>query len=212
MSGLPSHQNGNMFSWQGFSRLTNHSLSFIVLITFLMLCGRRESFAQDKEALINDALAAAPPEIAKTAKVVESDGKVLREGSGSYTCFPTMPELREKGKEPMCLDKTWLAWRSAWLHKKPFKPEHMGIGYMLAGDTGSSNIDPYAEAPTGSNQWVVEGPHVMVIVADAADLEAFSTDPSNGGAYVMWKGTPYAHIMVPTGAQPVAEQRTGTKK
>ncbi len=202
-----------MFSWQEISRcIPSHVLSLIVLLTFLLLCGRHESFAQDKEALIGDALAAAPPAIAKTAKVVDSDGTVLRQGSGSYTCFPTMPELRKKGKEPMCLDKTWVAWRSAWLKKKPFRPEHMGIGYMLAGDTGSSNIDPYAEAPTGSNQWVVEGPHVMVIVADVADLGAFSTDPSSGGAYVMWKGTPYAHIMVPTGAQSGAERRTRTKK
>ena len=201
-----------MFSWQAISRcITSHVLSLIVLLTFLLLCGRHESFAQDKEALIGDALAAAPPAIAKTAKVVDSDGTVLRQGSGSYTCFPTMPELRKKGKEPMCLDKTWVAWRSAWLNKKPFRPEHMGIGYMLAGDTGSSNIDPYAEAPTGSNQWVVEGPHVMVIVADVADLEEFSTDPSSG-AYVMWKGTPYAHIMVPTGAQSGAEWRTRTKE
>jgi hypothetical protein len=30
---------------------------------------------------------------------------------------------------------------------------------MLAGDNGSSNIDPYAEGPTDDNQWVVEGPH-----------------------------------------------------
>ena len=202
-----------MFSWQEISRcITSHVLSLIVLLTFLLLCGRYESFAQDKEALIGDALAAAPPAIAKTAKVVDSDGTVLRQGSGSYTCFPTMPELRKKGKEPMCLDKTWVAWRSAWLNKRPFRPEHMGIGYMLAGDTGSSNIDPYVEAPTGSNQWVVEGPHVMVIVADVADLEEFSTDPSSGGAYVMWKGTPYAHIMVPTGAQSGAERRTRTKE
>jgi hypothetical protein len=28
-----------------------------------------------------------------------------------------------------------------------------------------------------------------------------STDPWNGGPYVMWKGTPYAHIMVPVDAE-----------
>ena len=27
---------------------------------------------------------------------------------------------------------------------------------------------------------------------------AATLDPENGGPYVMWKGTPYAHIMVPT--------------
>jgi len=29
---------------------------------------------------------------------------------------------------------------------------------MLAGDTGASNIDPYAEKPTFDNQWIAEGP------------------------------------------------------
>ncbi len=29
----------------------------------------------------------------------------------------------------------------------------------------------------------------------------FSTDPHNGGPYVMWKGTPYAHLMVPIGSR-----------
>jgi hypothetical protein len=28
---------------------------------------------------------------------------------------------------------------------------------MLAGDTGASNIDPYAEKPTSDNQWTAEG-------------------------------------------------------
>ena len=32
---------------------------------------------------------------------------------------------------------------------------------------------------------------------EAALLEGISTDPQNGGPYVMWKGTPYAHVMVP---------------
>ena len=29
-----------------------------------------------------------------------------------------------------------------------------------------------------------------------------STDPHNGGPYVMWKGTPYAHIMIPVADRP----------
>lgn len=45
----------------------------------------------------------------------------------------------------MRLDKTWIAWGDARMNK-PFTPEQMGIGYMLAGDSGSSNIDGYAEA------------------------------------------------------------------
>jgi hypothetical protein len=55
-----------------------------------------------------------------------------------------------------------------------------------------------AEEPSDGNEWIVEGAHLM-IVAPAELLEAFPTDPQNGGPYVMWKGTPYAHLMVPIG-------------
>ena len=49
---------------------------------------------------------------------------------------------------------------------------------------------------------MVSSPHVMVIVPDPAQLDALSTDPQNGGPWVMWKGTKYAHIMMPTAPMP----------
>jgi hypothetical protein len=161
------------------------------------------SAADDKDALIKDALSAASPEIAKTAMVMDWDNSMLKNGAGSYTCMPTPPDIRARGgREPMCVDKVWQAWGDAWMNKKPFKANGVGIAFMLAGDTGASNTDPYAQAGTPTNQWVVEGPHLMVIVPDTAQLEALSTDPHNGGTYVMWKGTPYAHIMVPVAERP----------
>jgi hypothetical protein len=42
----------------------------------------------------------------------------------------------------------------------------------------------------------------MVLVPDLRLLDGVSTDPNNGGPFVMWKGTPYAHIMVPTPLAP----------
>ncbi len=151
-----------------------------------------DSTAQDKQA----------PEVARTAIVKNWDGTVLKPGSGAYTCYPTPEAMKKHGKMPMCLDKTWQAWADAWLNKKPFKANEVGIAYMLAGDVGSSNTDPYAEAPTSNNQWVEPGPHTMVIVPNAAELEGLSTDPYSGGAFVTWKGTPYVHIMVPVGKRP----------
>jgi hypothetical protein len=75
---------------------------------------------------------------------------------------------------------------------------------MLAGEgdgAGASNIDPFASAPTPDNQWVKEGPHLMLLLPDPAALEGISTDPKDP-VYVMWKGTPYAHIMVRVAAAP----------
>jgi len=159
--------------------------------------------AMSKQALIDDALSAAPPAIADSAVVKEWDGSTLREGRGEYICFPTPPQKRGTGnKEPMCLDQVWQSWGDAWMNKKPFKAEKVGIAYMLSGDTGASNVDPFADKKTSDNQWIVEGPHLMVLLPDPAQLEAFSADPNSGTAYVMWKGTPYAHVMVPIGARP----------
>jgi hypothetical protein len=40
-----------------------------------------------------------------------------------------------------------------------------------------------------------------MILAPAEMLEGFSSDPDNGGPYVMWKDTSYAHLMVPVGSR-----------
>ena len=178
-----------------------HRLSTAMLGAVALVVAGASAAAQDKQALIESALSAAPPTVAEAATVKDSKGNVLKEGTGAYTCFP-----REgAGQSPMCVDGVWAGWLDAYVNKKPFTTSEAGVSYMLAGDApdgGASNIDPFASEPTADNQWIVEGPHVMILVPDAALLEAFPAEPGSGDPYVMWKGTPYAHIMVPTGARP----------
>lgn len=156
-----------------------------------------EAVASSGNPVIDEALSAAPPSVAATATVVDWDGNVLRKGSGDFTCLPTAPGM--PGTAPMCMDQPWMAWAKAWNDHSEVSIDRVGISYMLAGDDGGSNIDPYAEGPTDDNEWVVSGPHMMVIVPDLAVLEGIPTDPENGGPFIMWKGTPYAHVMVPLG-------------
>lgn len=153
----------------------------------------------DKEALIAEALSAAIPDIAADATVMDWEMNVLKEGSNGYICLPTPPPMAARGKAPMCMDEPWMKWAAAWAGQQEFRADRVAISYMMAGDAGASNIDPYADGPTDDNDWVVETPHLMILVPDNAMLEGMSTDPQNGGPYVMWKGTPYAHIMVPVG-------------
>src|SRR5262249_54535363 len=91
----------------------------------------------------------------------------------------------------------WQRWIDALMSKSVPKIEQTGIAYMLRGDKGGSNIDPYATEPTAENQWVVSPPHIMLLFPDLTMLEGYPTEPMNGGPWVMWKGTPYAHVMVP---------------
>lgn len=177
------------------------NLSTAMLGVAIVFVAGVPAIAQDKQALIESALSAAPPMVAETATVKDSKGNVLKEGSGAYTCFP-----REgAGQSPICVDEVWAGWLDAFVNKKPFTASEVGVSYMLAGDApdaGVSNIDPNEKEPTADNQWIVEGPHLMIIVPDPALLEAFPAEPGSGDPYIMWKGTPYAHIMVPTGARP----------
>jgi hypothetical protein len=154
-------------------------------------------------ATIAKALSAAPPEIGKGATVmgVGADGqmKQLRAGTNGWMC------MVDPAGDSMCLDKEWQAWGEAWMNKKdPPQPKVVGVAYMLKGDNGASNTDPYATKPTPDNQWVVSGPHIMILPTDRSQLDAFPTDPHTGGPWVMWKDTKYAHIMVPTAAMPKA--------
>lgn len=151
--------------------------------------------AEETGQLLQDALSAAPVSLREKVTVMDWDNNILQEGSSEYVCFPTPPTLQ--GIAPMCLDGPWQKWADAWVNKKDHTNAAVGISYMLAGDGGASNIDPYAENKTEDNQWVQEGPHLMVIVPDHSVLDSLPTDPYSGGPYVMWKGTDFAHIMVP---------------
>lgn len=168
--------------------------TLLVASAFLPL---NASAGDDNDKMV-DALSAAWPGMAENATVVDWEGNVLKKGTNGYTCLPSPPML--SGNSPMCMDDEWMKWADAWQNKGDYAPDSLGISYMLAGDEGASNVDPYAEGPTDDNEWIEEGAHLMIL-APAALLEAFPTDPDNGGPYVMWKGTPYQHIMVPVGAR-----------
>ena len=162
-------------------------------------------------AKIARAMSAAPPSVSKNATIMamDADGKMtqLRAGTNGWMC------MVEADGTPMCLDKEWQAWADGWINKKDPQVKGVGLAYMLKGDAGASNTDPYAKKSTADNQWVVSGPHVMVITPDTAQLDALPTDPWNGGPWVMWKGTKYAHIMLPTVPTPKpAAAKSGSDK
>ncbi|HWP02872.1 MAG TPA: hypothetical protein VNL96_05410 [Gemmatimonadaceae bacterium] len=113
-----------------------------------------------------------------------------------------MPDVPDTpGNDPMCLDAAFLEWAGAWMAKKSPAILQIGFAYMLQGGTDASNTDPYATEPRQGETWVKTGPHVMVVLPNPASLDALPTDPNSGGPFVMWKGTPYAHVMVPVGGR-----------
>ncbi|HSK19253.1 MAG TPA: hypothetical protein VK912_08935, partial [Longimicrobiales bacterium] len=109
----------------------------------------------DVQAQIRNALSAAPPEVAAIATVSTLDGKILREGTSDWVCFPDMPDV--PNDTPMCLDATWREVVDAWQNRREPDYEGIGIAYMLQSDMPVSNIDPFATAPTPDNEWIQEG-------------------------------------------------------
>ncbi len=163
----------------------------------LGLFGGSLALAGDKNSMITSAESAGPVAVTSAATIKAPDGTVLRKGTNSYTCYPQQDIIG-----PMCNEPVWDSLIGAMLNKKSFKSNKFSVSYMLAGEgsaIGVSNSDPYASDPGKSDDWVKEGPHLMIVVPDRSMLEGLSTDP-NDPVYVMWKDTPYAHIMVKVAA------------
>ena len=156
---------------------------------------KKAAAAADDATLIKSAMAAAPLAIAKDATIVNGEMKVIRAGTNGWTCMPDLPT--SPGTDPMCLDKNGMEWAHALMTKVPPPKGKMGIGYMLMGGSDASNTDPFATKPAASGKWVDTGPHMMVL--NIGDMFAgYPTTATNTKApYVMFPGTPYAHLMIP---------------
>lgn len=149
---------------------------------------------------VASAESAAPAAISHNASVVTvgADGAMteVRKGTNGWTCMPDAPAT--PGPDPMCFDANAGKWVDAWVHHKPPPAGTPGVMYMLEGGTDASNTDPYATKPTAENDWINTGPHIM-IVGSKEILAGYpaGAKPDTSAPYVMWVGTPYAHLMVP---------------
>jgi len=78
-------------------------------------------------------------------------------------------------------------------------PDKLGFVFMLAGDTGVSNTDPWRTKPAPGNHWVKTGSHLMIVGLAVKKMTGFPRmpDPDPTKPYMMWPGTPYEHIMLP---------------
>jgi hypothetical protein len=141
------------------------------------------------------ALSAGPPEVVKAARVVDTDAQgnmtVLREGSNAFTCMPGNP--RVIGDPPMCADGASMQWAADFKAHKP-RPTNTvpGITYMLAGATQRSDSDPFDTTSLP----IHVGPHWMIMWPFDPRASGLPVTHRETGAYIMWAGSPYAHVHV----------------
>ena len=161
----------------------------------------------------------APSFIASNCTVIDVDGTVLREGTNGWTAMAGNPRGMsdpENGWKdaheamPMVADAQGMKWAMAYMGGTKPELDHDGWMYMLHGDMGEDNsvgmrlsvdsdgkIDIKEKETAAEGQWIVSGPHLMLMPKDPSSLEGLTTDFNSGGPYIMFKGTGYDHVMIP---------------
>ncbi len=150
--------------------------------------------SESTQTKIARALSAASPDVAKAATVVEmDDGKmtVLRAGTNGFTCMPGDPT--GVGQPAMCADEASMQWFRDFAEHKPKPTNAMpGITYMLAGATQRSDSDPYDT----TSKPIAIGSHWMIMWPFDPKTTGLPTTHKPTGAYIMWAGSPYAHVHI----------------
>ncbi len=151
------------------------------------------------EEIIASATSAGPASISDDAAVLDWEMNEIRAGTNGWTC---LPDRDTPGNDPWCVNEPWLNFLNAYVNNTEPSYEDIGVAYMLMGDTEVSNSDPYAAERTEPDDWVTDlGAHLMMLIPDLTLLDGISTDHQNGGQWVMWPDTPYAHLMIPVASR-----------
>jgi hypothetical protein len=149
-------------------------------------------------AYIRAAGAGAPRAISGKATIarIESDGKTtnLREGTNGFTC--TL--LPDGSDAPFCGDQNAWAWAVAAFTKQPKPPNtEPGVAYMMRGGIHEETPDGKIVMEKGANTRTVrEPPPWMLLWPVDPAASGLPTRQNPMGVYVMFAGTPYAHLMV----------------
>ena len=186
-------------------------VAVVALSTFALACGGPAPSSEPPASAVTEAaeptttpsadpiqntMSAGPSSISAEARIMDWNLEVIREGSNDWTCLPDRPDT--PGNDPWCVTEAWLDFLRAYVNKTEPTYTNVGFAYMLQGDTPVSNSDPFATDETGPEDWVTQlGPHLMMLLPDRNNLASIPTEHLNGGPWVMWPDTPYAHIMIP---------------
>lgn len=150
---------------------------------------------QEQTAL---ALSAAPAHISKDAGVMiyGADGKLTetKKSTNGFTCIPTVMNLPDP--DPMCMDAAAQQWLTDITNNAP-KPGNTvpGIAYMARGGSHFEKGGKVVMSGDGAKV-VKEPPHWMVMWPFEAAATKLPIAPNPSGVYIMFEGSPYAHLMV----------------
>ena len=144
----------------------------------------------------------------KKATVLGLDGSTLRNGSNGWTCMvgnprpaPTAAWSSAHEAMPVCTNGVGMKWMNDFMAGKAPQIEWDTCMWMLYGDVGEDNTTPgvldKADAQDPS-KWIDSGLHLTLLPKHLASLDGISDDFDSGAPYVMFSGTPFAHVMIPS--------------
>jgi len=144
------------------------------------------------------ALSGAPAHISKDAGVMVfgADGKLTeaRKSANGFTCIPTVMNL--PAPDPICMDGAALQWMTDLMNNAQ-KPTNTvpGIAYMARGGSHFEKGGQVVMSADGAKN-VSEPPHWMLMWPFDSTGTKLPIAPNPSGVYIMFEGTPYAHLMV----------------
>jgi hypothetical protein len=165
--------------------------------------GKKTSALQDVKSLpqqeqVKLALSAAPPHLVKEVGVMVygPDGNLTetRPSTNGFTCIPTVMNLPDP--DPMCMDAAVHQWMTD-LMANAAKPSNTipGIAYMARGGSHFEKNGRVVMSGDGAKV-VKEPPHWMIMWPFESGTTKLPTTPNSSGTYIMFDGTPYAHLMI----------------
>jgi hypothetical protein len=144
------------------------------------------------------ALSGAPPHLVNEVGVMiyGADGKLTetKKSTNGFTCIPTVMNLPDP--DPMCMDAAVQQWMNDLMDKAP-KPTNTvpGVAYMARGGSHFEKDGKVVMSGDGAKV-VKEPPHWMLIWPFESATTKLPSTPNPSGSYIMFEGTPYAHLMV----------------
>ena len=144
---------------------------------------------ESKETQIARAIAAGPKHVTDSARIEGSDAQgkkiVLREGNNGFRCLPGNPTV--VGRPASCSNHAAQQWSADLAAGKPAPTNAVaGIIYMQSGATERG----------ASGATVQVGPQWMIIWPFDPKASGLSATKKDTGAYILWPGTPYAHLHI----------------
>jgi hypothetical protein len=176
------------------------AIALLLLVPTSAALAQAKASAQTKETeaeFIKSAEAGAPARISEKAAIarMEPGGKVttVRPGSNGFTCtlFP------DESHAPVCADQSGFRWFVAAMSQQPKPPSSGGVAYMAKGGLHYEMPDgKIVMTPTSTTKTVKEPPHWMLLTPLDPAATGIPSKPNAGGTYIMFAGTPYAHLMI----------------